>query len=473
MSTSASTGATGALETRAIEQIPVTERHGKPWHQLAFWFSSNIQITGLVTGAVAIIIGLSLPWAIFSIVVGNLVGAVFMAYHAVQGPKLGVPQMIQSRAQFGFFGASLPCAIVVVMYLGFATEGGVVAGKALAGWLGLADPVGVVLFNLLPLVVAFVGHDLIHALSRWLALVSGVLFLVLFVVLLGENPVPSDLPVSDSFATVLVMIAIAAGWQITWAPYVSDYSRYLPVDTRTGVTFAYTYIGSAVGAVASMGLGAFAASVNFGALESDAIGFMAGQLPAVSGLIIVLLLLGTLPAAAEGPYGAFLTALSVVSPTGRLRSSVVSRAVFTAAFTLIATVLGILASGHMLHTFQTITLFLLNLLVPWTAINLVDYYIVRRGRYDVAAMFDLDGEYGRFNVPAVLVYLATMAIQVPFISSQLYTGPMVQHLGGADISWIIGLVVGGVAYYAVARRLGVGPARSGAVASLVLAATGD
>ncbi|MNN99473.1 hypothetical protein D3C81_2191240 [compost metagenome] len=41
---------------------------------------------------------------------------------------------------------------------------------------------------------------------------------------------------------------------------------------------------------------------------------------------------------------------------------------------------------------------------------------------------------------------------MPFISTKLYTGPMVAHLGGVDISWIIGLVVPSVLYYLVARR---------------------
>ncbi|MFF9511534.1 cytosine permease [Streptomyces sp. NPDC014724] len=50
------------------------------------WFSSNLQITGFVNGALAVLIGLDLPWAIFAIVVGNLVGALFMAYHSIQEP---------------------------------------------------------------------------------------------------------------------------------------------------------------------------------------------------------------------------------------------------------------------------------------------------------------------------------------------------------------------------------------------------
>ncbi|MNG36265.1 hypothetical protein D3C84_1232420 [compost metagenome] len=49
---------------------------------------------------------------------------------------------------------------------------------------------------------------------------------------------------------------------------------------------------------------------------------------------------------------------------------------------------------------------------------------------------------------------------MPFISTKLYTGPMVAHLGGVDVSWIIGLVVPSVLYYLVARgKAAQAPAR--------------
>jgi NCS1 family nucleobase:cation symporter-1 len=111
-----------------------------------------------------------------------------------------------------------------------------------------------------------------------------------------------------------------------------------------------------------------------------------------------------------------------------------------------------MASGHILSTVENITLFLLYLLVPWTAINLTDYYVVRRGHYDVGELFRPRGEYGLVNWPAVVVYVVAIAAQIPFISSSLYTGPLVDYLGGADISWIVGLLVATVLYLACTRR---------------------
>jgi nucleobase:cation symporter-1, NCS1 family len=36
-------------------------------------------------------------------------------------------------------------------------------------------------------------------------------------------------------------------------------------------------------------------------------------------------------------------------------------------------------------------------MIPWTAINLTDYYVVRRGRYVIEDIFKTDGRYGRVN----------------------------------------------------------------------------
>jgi NCS1 family nucleobase:cation symporter-1 len=90
--------------------------------------------------------------------------------------------------------------------------------------------------------------------------------------------------------------------------------------------------------------------------------------------------------------------------------------------------------------------------VPWSAVNLVDYYFITKERYDIPALADPNGRYGRWNWPGIGVYTFGVLVQMPFIDTKLYTGPMVAHLGGVDVSWLIGLVVPSVLYYCVARR---------------------
>lgn len=445
----------GQIERHAIEQVPAAERHGKPWHLFTLWFSCNVQITAIVTGALAVVLGLDLKWAVISIIAGNLIGGVLMAYHSIQGPRMGLPQMVQSRAQFGVLGNVLPLIIVLLMYMGFAIEGGVIAGPAIAGFLHIPNYLAITLFNVVLLLVAFFGYNLIHAVSRIIAVISGLACLALFIELWMNLPA-HVVGTAVNPGNILLVVSIFVSWQMTWAPYVSDYSRYLPENTPAKATFWWTYLGSAVGGSWVMIIGAFAAAVSSSALNADPIGFLGHRFPLITGLMIPALLLGLVPAGAEGPYSAFLTCVSGISARGRLRSPVMGRALFIVGFTVIATALAITASSNVLGTVENITLFLLYLLAPWTAINLTDYYFVRRGHYDIPALFDVHGEYGSFNWGTIAIYLAAIAVEMPFINSSLYVGPMVDHLGGADISWLLGLIVAGGAYYLYAssrRRL--------------------
>ena len=98
-------------------------------------------------------------------------------------------------------------------------------------------------------------------------------------------------------------------------------------------------------------------------------------------------------------------------------------------------------------------LLLLYVLVPWTAINLVDYYLLRHGEYDVPAFLSRNGGiYGRVNVPAVACYVFGIVLQFPFVANPLYTGPVARALGGVDLSWIVGLVVTSPVYYWLGKR---------------------
>jgi nucleobase:cation symporter-1, NCS1 family len=50
-----------------------------------------------------------------------------------------------------------------------------------------------------------------------------------------------------------------------------------------------------------------------------------------------------------------------------------------------------------------------------------------------------------------VIYLAAIGIQIPFVNSSLYEGPIARSMGGADIAWIVGLAFSAVAYWLAAR----------------------
>jgi nucleobase:cation symporter-1, NCS1 family len=444
------TGGRDLLEHRAIEYIPPSERHGRPNTLFTIWFASNAQITAVATGLLATaVFGLSLTWSIAAILIGNLVGCLFMAYHSVQGPRLGMPQMIQSRAQFGMFGAILPILAVVVLYIGFFTSSAILGGEALARLLHVSTNWGIVICDAVTLIMASVGYDLIHRYDRWASVLFAAVFIAITVKMLTATR-PAYHGHADTTATILLAISVFVSWQITWAPYVSDYSRYLPQDTSAARTFWYTYAGSAIGACWFMIIGALGGILAPAAISANTAGYFAGLFPAAQWLILLTAALGIFAANVENLYGPFLAAAAAVSPSGRVGSAPLARFLAGAAVAILGTALGILASAHFLTDLSNFVLFLLYFMIPWTAINLTDYYIVRRGRYVIADIFKTNGIYGRVNWWGVGIYLLAILVEIPFVNSSLYVGPLAKDLGGADISWIVGFIVAAVLYYLTA-----------------------
>src|SRR5580698_4174497 len=137
------------LEKRSIDYVPLAERHGKVWHLWPVWFSGDAQLATLAVGVLGITLGGNLLWTATAVVVGCALGTFFMAFHATQGPQLGLPQMIQSRPQFGYTGALLVWAVALVAYIGFNAFNQVLAAQALhqlAGSISATSPTVIIGF---------------------------------------------------------------------------------------------------------------------------------------------------------------------------------------------------------------------------------------------------------------------------------------------------------------------------------------
>jgi nucleobase:cation symporter-1, NCS1 family len=127
---------------------------------------------------------------------------------------------------------------------------------------------------------------------------------------------------------------------------------------------------------------------------------------------------------------------------------------------VLSTVGALAASANFLGNFNNFLLLILYLFVPWTAVNLVDYYVVRRGHYAIAEIFKPNGMYGRWGIRGVAAYLIGFAAMVPFFNvssaaGTLYEGPVAKALNGADISFFIGLPVAGILYWLFSRNIDV------------------
>ena len=445
----------GAVEQHTIYQIPHDQRHGTFRDLFTIWFGSNIMMLTIVTGALATtVFKLDFLSSIAAIAVGNLVGAIFMALHAAQGPQLGVPQMVQTRGQFGSIGAVLVVGIVIIMYVGFLASNIVLGGQSLhTVFPGISQNALIVLIAVVSVVATIFGHDLIHAYARILTYASGAALALTFVWMVFVHGLPAGMMHMNAFslAGFCSMISVGALWQIAYAPYVSDYTRYMPHDTGAAPAFWASYWGCSLGSILPMILGALLGLV---AANGDPVGGLTAFTGPAAIPIVVIFSVGIAGTNAMNLYCGVLSTITLVHTfASSWKAGPAARIVTAVVLTAIGLAIALFAAGNFLTNYTNFILMLLYVLVPWTAINLVDFYLVREGDYDVAAFFTAEGGvYGRFNKPAIACYIFGILIQLPFVDTTLYTGPIANMLGGVDISWIVGLLTVSPIYYLLARK---------------------
>ena len=437
------------FENRTIEYIPESDRKGKPSSLFAIWFSANMQITTIVTGGLAIILGLNLVWSIVAIVVGNLLGGIFMALHSAQGPKLGIPQMIQSRAQFGIIGAILPLILVVLMYIGFFASTGVLGAEALASLFHMPFTLAAIITNLLTYVLVLYGYDVIHRYERYVAILFFIVFLFVTIKLFSSPGVSAAFQQTHfAFGPFFLVLSIVATWQITYAPYVADYSRYLPSETSIGSTFWYSYLGSVIGSIWMMIIGAAGAQIASSAYNANTTNYIASLAGNhLTWIVYIVVLLGAIAINVLNLYGGFMSITTTVSPFTKWTFKSSSRATISGIIAILGTGISIWGQGNFLNNYSNFLLLLLYFLVPWTAINLVDFYFLRKGKYDLPSIFKRGGTYKDVNWIAIIAYVVAIILEFPFMNTTLYTGFLAKAFGDADFAWVVGLIVAGVLYY--------------------------
>jgi len=448
------------IELRSNDYIPDAERHGALASQFTLWLGANLQITAIITGALAVILGGDVFWSLVALLGGQMLGGAVMALHGAQGPQLGLPQMISSRVQFGVYGAVIPILAVCLMYIGFSATGSVLAGQAVGQLLHIPDSAGIVVFGCFIVMVTLLGYRAIHLIGRIASLVGVVAFFYMFSRLFATHDVASLLAVRHfSLNQFLLAMSLSASWQIAYGPYVADYSRYLPRETSSLGTFIAVWLGSVLGSQTSMTFGVFAAALGGRQFEHHEVPYIVGlgATGAAATVLFFCIAFGKVTATTLNAYGSFMSMATIVSgfrrrPAGpTLQLSVRHRFFYIVAMVGVSVLLALLGRHSFLKSFEAFILFLLAVFTPWSAINLVDYYFFTRSRYDVPALFDPNGRYGRWNAAGIAIYLAGILVQLPFLSSSFYTGPLVAALGGADISWIVGLIVPAALYFTFAR----------------------
>lgn len=456
------------IELRSIDWVPHEERHGKVWHLGGVWFSGNAELTTAATGVLAISLGGNLIWTMIAMLAGSLFGTFFTAFHSAQGPQLGLPQMIQSRAQFGYLGVTvLVLPFMVFNYAGYNVFNGLLAAGAMENVVGGDIKFWLVVLSVIAVVAAIWGYDLIHLSQRWLTYAFIVFFGVYTVGVIFTIGFPAGAWDLGTFEMTpfLASFALTVSYQIGWAPYVSDYSRYLPASVGVKSTFLWTYWPLAIAGTWMFWMGAIIAApiADQAPGTIDAMRSTGDEIFGSFGAIVLLLSVPALVLiVAMNMYGGGLILISMADSFKKVTPALWHRIVSILAIAITSLVFAFYstANGDFLGYYNNLIVLLLYFFAPWTAINLVDYFVVRKGHYSIREIFNPDGIYGRWGWYGIISYVAGFVVMIPFMlvgtadtKFEWWIGPIAKGLNYTDISVFIGIPVSTIVYLILARRL--------------------
>jgi len=445
------------VEQRGIEHIPESNRPMRPSDLFWLWAGAIWNVEYLVYGALIMSFGLSFLQAVVAILVGN-VFYLFLGLASVQGPEVGTTAFGVSRAPFGRNGNRVVSFFNWVTQVGFEIEGLVLVVLVLEAMLskgGITSGAGtkvllIVLAAAVQFVIPFLGHATITKVLRYLSLVFIVLFVVMAALVLPHVHLATyHKSASWEVWTTAVVLLVSAGG-LGWTENGNDYSRYLPRRTPKGQTVWAATLGAAIPSILLELLGAAAFVVSPKATEVTGVPASFASWFFWPFMILVLPQVFAINSLDLYSSGVTLQALGV--PVNRWGAVVIDTVISGLVTALV------IFKGNFYTDLSGFLDYIVVWLAPWFAIVFVDY-LLRRGRYDRASLAASRGgiywRNGGVNWRAIVALFVGMGAALLWIDAQYYVpsfmGPLSRATGGSDLSWVLGIVVGGGVYYLLAR----------------------
>jgi NCS1 nucleoside transporter family len=450
-------------DVHSVEPIPDADRDSTGPQQMWIWAGANIAPVNWALGALGIVLKLGLWETIAVIVLGNIIGCTIFAAFTVMGHKTGVNQMVLCRSAFGRRGAYLPSALMFLTTLGWIgvnTYFPVKIAVAILSQFGIPDNVVtnmavITVVVVLQMLIGVYGFYAIRTFEKYTVPVT-IAIMALMSVLAWSQPGVVNWGLTSTLAPgahlamlTLLMTAIGVGWGISWVTWASDYSRFVPRTVSSKAVFWYSYVGMFVPTVWLAILGATLASVT---LDTDPAKMVSAVFGGITSVLVLLMVLhGPIATNILNVYSAALAALSMGVHLSR---------------TAIALIVGIASylvaiyfvfEPSFAKAFDNWMIGLLLWMSPFAGVVLADFYIKRRGQVDVPELYRAPeaSVYGDINWAGIIAFIAGLVagwtVQnglVPALQGPIATG----LLGGADLSWLVGILVSGGVYLALGSR---------------------
>ena len=439
------TGSRGLVEQRGIEYIPESERRGTVRHLGAMWSGVILNVLTVVYGTLMIALGLNWWQAVLAVLIGNLTW-VFTGVVSIAGPAAGTTTFGVSRLVYGHHGVRPIAFFNWIMMLGYEVLDlvlGVLAASALLRMAGVevstAIQVTLVIgLSVIQAVLPLLGHAAITKALSALAIPCAVIFLIMAWLVAGKVHLGDQQP--GSLAMFFGAIAVtASSGALGWAPTAADYSRYLPRTVSKARLATTVALAGGIPQVLLMFLGIAIAVAMPSA--TDPVSGLSTVFP--TWLVVIYLLMVVvqmLGLNAVDLYSSGVT-LQIVGLRVQRWQAVLVDSVICAIVGL-----SVVLSGSFYQFVNNFLLFMIVWFAPWVGVFTADL-VRRRVIYPVGA--DEAPVVSLWSVPALAAQFLGMLASVLCINTTVFVGPLASMMDGADLSVIVGIVVGAAVYTAL------------------------
>jgi NCS1 nucleoside transporter family len=457
--------ATFQLEQRGIELIPESDRAMRPWGLFWLWSGAVWNVEFLFYGVLICTFGLSFPQAVLAILLGNLAYA-FLGLASLPGPETGTTAFMVSRAPFGRNGNRVPSVFNWITQVGFEILGLVLVVFVVdailnkAGVANISNAVQVVIIIcavVVQFVMPFLGHATIKTVLRYLSYVFIVLFAIMAILVLPHVHWASLQTGTTWWLWTTAVVVIVSTGGLGWTENAADYSRYLPKATSKAKTFWSASLGAAIPSILLELLGVCAYMVTTHVASGrEVVGIPAAFTAYADWFFWPFMIVAVLQLFAINTidmYSSGVTLQAIGIPMKRWGCILIDTVVSGVVTGLV------IFKGNLYTDLSGFLDYIVVWLGAWFGILMVDY-LLRRGRYDRASLATkIGGLYwrnGGINWKAIVALAAGMFAAMMWTDALFYfpafQGPISSHTGGGDLSWLFGMVVAGVIYWALSFR---------------------
>lgn len=446
-----------AIEPGGVEYIPLGERHGKPLDLFWTWMSPNLEFATVYVGVLGIaVFGGSFLSVTLGILIGTAIGCLTHGIVSSWGPRFGVPQMVQGRAGFGFWGNALPAGLnAVTASIGWFIVNSVSGAFALTTLSKDALPfdASFTIIVLAQVLVAFFGHNLVHAFERFAFIPLVIIFGLATVFTFTHASTgwafhpKAPLAFGGDFGAFMLTAGTALGYACGWNPYGSDYTRYQRADVSRAAVGFWAGFGVFLSCVVLELMGAALATVagtKWGPADIPTAQLSAAMPSAIYYATLVAIALGAVSANVLNIYSGSMSFLTL----GISIPSHIRRAIVAVGSGVLGLVIGFAFQANVGPgtKYESFLLVITYWIGAWLGVVLTDYWM-RRGSFGDESIF-YERSHANWAGPIAMLIGGGVAIWQFADQIVYHAGYFVSNYPQiGDMTFVVGFVLTAVIYW--------------------------